>query len=381
MKYFLGLFLVVLCACEDIGYEVPKFDKTVAAWAFEGQLKNALEDKIQADSPRIYKKQILDIGTQYCQEIAAVFEQKIISIRDTILSRWAKPRVFDDLLLLNGKIQIYGVNSCHYIYRSARNRYYFNLPFGWANYLLRTDSALIRASTVQVCSVKVLKQIRWVQQRYEAQDYSSIQAENIEQRKNNINWEGVRFNAVPFRQLKQEKKLYVKSVYAHRQTQKITEITKGLYVRRNEMDTLLRHLHNTGNYFPRDWVTAPRWIIEDFIADRNSGEIGLHVMLDTPFMIENTPKYTRSIDVFERMEVEDLERLELMYPDFTVDKIPEIVAYARQKKPTFIYFKRGKTEDEPVAYYFLFYYMDYIPFWGWRLRDLEVVFPRRFLAQ
>jgi hypothetical protein len=86
------------------------------------------------------------------------------------------------------------------------------------------------------------------------------------------------------------------------------------------------------------------------------------------------------LDIYEKLTIADLSKLELIYPDFTTEKLPQIAEYAEKTKPTFIYFKRAYRSGhhkEPY-YYFILFYIDFQPFMPPRLRDMQVVFPRRF---
>ena len=95
---------------------------------------------------------------------------------------------------------------------------------------------------------------------------------------------------------------------------------------------------------------------------------------------ENTDYENKKLDnPYEYLTINEFNNTRLVLPDYEIDSLLEIKAYAAQTKPTLIYWKRNYRTSfhyEPY-YYFIFYYVDFSPFLP-RLRDMQVVFPRRF---
>jgi hypothetical protein len=80
------------------------------------------------------------------------------------------------------------------------------------------------------------------------------------------------------------------------------------------------------------------------------------------------------------MEGKNLDSLALVFGDYKLDSLTEIKQYIKNTKPTLVYLKRSYRAsfgNEPY-YYFIFYYIDFQSFMRPRLRDMQVVFPRRF---
>lgn len=147
----------------------------------------------------------------------------------------------------------------------------------------------------------------------------------------------------------------------------------------NGIDTLLSYLHNPSFYTATQGFDYTGQCYIEGIAKDSLGQPYLEVLEDTLQWLFGTPYIS---NVFERVTVEDIRNTQLHYPDYTTEGVGAVANYAEKRRPTLMYFKRiSSFVRDDTAYYFLFYYLDYHWFWGWRLRDLEVVFPRRFLAQ
>jgi hypothetical protein len=85
-------------------------------------------------------------------------------------------------------------------------------------------------------------------------------------------------------------------------------------------------------------------------------------------------------ETYEFLDNASFNKLELAFADYTTDNLSELKAYIQKTKPQLMYLKRNYRSafnNEPY-YYFIFYYIDFTPFMPPRLRDIEVVFPRRF---
>ncbi len=151
----------------------------------------------------------------------------------------------------------------------------------------------------------------------------------------------------------------------------LDSIVSCLRVDSSYIDTALQYLQSTSSYDV--YISGCHWNCNKSIDVFPSGKKILHYeRYDCQYM----PYEERITAAFERISLLDLAKMELVYHDGKIEKMTAIADYAKYKNPTFMYFKRRNN-----AYYFLFYYLDHHWLWGWRLRDMEVVFPRRFLAQ
>jgi hypothetical protein len=85
-------------------------------------------------------------------------------------------------------------------------------------------------------------------------------------------------------------------------------------------------------------------------------------------------------ETYEFLDNANFDKLELIFGDYTTDNLSELKAHIQKTKPQLMYLKRSyrtSFSNEPY-YYFIFYYIDFMPFMPPRLRDMQVVFPRRF---
>ncbi len=403
MRYlFLCFLLFSLWACAEQKAPPLPFNKKMAAQAFEQQIPNALEDFIITFSDRLLRRAKRDGWLEALKkqissaELAEDMEQEIKTYKDKISqgnSYLGRLHVLDSLFTLGWGIAPDYRSSTRHIYNAKQGRYYLNIPFGWAIYLLQADSSLYEHFEVKKCNAKSTqehyrKNIFWFLDEFEDQPekIAAAAARIIEHDKyfHAYHKQKPPIENVQFRQmtLKDGNAFYVRPLGKHRQIEKIRNMVEALCIRKDRLDVLLRQLHNPFSYYRPVHYGYGQWrlYIEDFSRDKDGNFTGINPLKDTCLLIDSLPNGVLFLgDVFERMEVEDLRKLELLYPDLTMDTTTVIAEYAERKKPTFVYFKRGATLDEPVSYYFLFYYFDYIPLYGWHLRDMEIVFPHRFL--
>lgn len=253
--------------------------------------------------------------------------------------------------------------QAYYAYNNKYNTYYTWYPPEFATYVLQQDSTSIHNFVIKTTFASLVqkKEMLYKNEMYkdvffffgqkEAKTYSIIEHKNT--------------NSHLSYSLKDS---YFFSVFKN-----IIGEMKTL----QQIDSLLPLFQNQCNYSGYSPIEMHCIYFSDSTFSTKTTQKILIEIVDT-CKIKSQP-YS-FLDIYEKQSIADLAKLELIYPDLTKEKIPEIAAYAAQTKPTFIYFKRAYRSSyrhEPY-YYFIFYYVDFSPFLPPRLRDMQVVFPRRF---
>lgn len=387
-----SLFLLVFaCAGENVD---PKYRKQ----AFEQELKQQIQQAEEDFSWAHFNKPLRensDINANY-ELLSFDFLYEAICY-----AKYKKIGFYEDMKIMNSFLMLsytkmadfsYNITKYHCIYNITQGRCYINIPFGWGSYLIHSDSTLRQRFESEICSTKS-SEIRMLFPQYEMlkelekkQQYVNFRIKRIQENQLNVletsKKKPLNSNKkIQIWSLKNDSLYYPYPVLKHHQGAKIRGILSGLSIKEEDLDILLRHLHNPCTLQPRDYVKVWQTYIEELVYDTNNLFLGIRPVLDTSFILDKSPNGDIYFgDVFERMTVEQLRNLELLYPDGKIEKCTAIADYVERRGARFVYFKRGKTLHEPVAYYFLLYYADYIPLWGWHLSDMEVVFPRRFLV-
>jgi hypothetical protein len=252
----------------------------------------------------------------------------------------------------------------YYMYNTYYNTYYAWYPQEWAIYVLQNDENSYKKFNVKKCQPNFTKTKTILYSRdiihymgtTEYWDSSYHASFNIVSHT----------AAIPY------------TIYSLQQSfhfEMLAKITAELdnYL---QIDSLIIFLQNQGNYITHSFSDNHCITFIDTIVYQKQGDKFLYRLKDT-CKLRTTPYIF--LDIYEKISIAGLSELELIYPDFTKEKIPEIAEYAEKTKPTFIYFKRAYRSgysNEPYNY-FIFYYIDFIPFMPPRLRDMQVVFPRR----
>ncbi len=380
-KHFVAAFVILafLFACTNSSTKKKqiKYEQEQAVQAFNQQLFSSWEYLQKSRERYSIKKADIEREANFAaKEIAtAVHDSQSLCMQ------------FEKLYLYNGLApDIHYVRRSCFAYNAEQGTYYAFLPFCWATYTLYTDSIFVSNLQEKQCSVSYRRKI--VLPRHEdclalfEEGKSKEYVDSFLLNKQRISYEPRdssynKYSITSYIEFSNEERFFAYSLGKHPQIRRIDSMLFGLDLSINRLDTLLRFLHNAATFPPMDFMRGQRHYIERISL--KEGAQGISYISDTAVIL----KYEAGVilmDAFERLCLPDLQNLELLYPDFSSEKVPEIAEYAQQKKPTFIYFKRAQIRNDNTAYYFLFYYLDYIPFYGWHLRDMEVVFPRRFLA-
>jgi hypothetical protein len=157
------------------------------------------------------------------------------------------------------------------------------------------------------------------------------------------------------------------------------------FAKKVEIDTLLQLLQNQYRY---DHNRNNRCFLIDTVMNTDAFADKKRMSIDK----RNMPIYKSVIwqgqecpEIRERIRTEYLPinaekitSLQFILPDGYIENLDEIAEYAKRTKPAFIYYKPFARNYSSPYNYFIFYYIDFIPFMPPRLRDMQVVFPRRF---
>jgi hypothetical protein len=137
-------------------------------------------------------------------------------------------------------------------------------------------------------------------------------------------------------------------------------------IQKTGIDSLLQLLQNQGNR-SRMHETNYTTIIHWDSLNNKSGHF-LRTLIE------------ERVYAYQYVSLENIDTFRFEIIDGTAPYFKAIEEYAKKTQPTLIYLKncyRNSLSNEPY-YYFIFYYIDFLPFMPPRLRDMQVVFPRRF---
>jgi hypothetical protein len=260
------------------------------------------------------------------------------------------------------------------IYNRSTRKIYFWLPFEWAQYVSDLDSNIIKIKTIKTVLAMATRSNTLAKQEL----YGFIDT--------HVYPEFVLSNSYSYYYIADSLPYLAYSLNKTAHFEVLSNIFNDMYFAdKKSVDTLLQLLQS-----------QHKWDM-----DVNCKCFHITAVSDTCPIAKQKPKYKadqyiiwdgencqsiKSITAgihdtnidYMRISIERFDTMSILLSNGYKENLTDIKKYVKETKPTFIYYKKMVHNFRTSYNYFIFYYIDFVPFMPPRLRDMQVVFPRMF---
>jgi len=288
---------------------------------------------------------------------------------------------YSSILKLNN-IDVYGdnlvvddftiVQNVYLLHNKTTNKIYFWLPFEWANYVSLLDTNIIKVNDCKY-SLSMSAQIDTVlEPQYWGLGYSA-------------KYPKFRTEEYFYYTISDTLSYLAYSLKQEHHFNTLQQIFEDIsFIDKSKIDTLLQLLQS--QYRTKIEKNNNCFSIVN-VSDTNPTGLQftpedlrhLPIYKYTTWRCQKCPEIKEHISTeYLLISADKINSLQFILPDGYIENLDEIAEYAKRTKPAFIYYKPFARNYSSPYYYFIFYYIDFLPFMPPRLRDMQVVFPRRF---